>query len=375
VDVLELTETLIRQPSVTPHDAGCQQLIGDRLSALGFQLEALRFGEVDNLWATWGTDGPWLVFAGHTDVVPTGPVEAWSVDPFAAETRDGYLYGRGAADMKASLAAMICACEALLAAGKPRLRIGFLITSDEEGPAVDGTVRVVDALRERGIAPEYCIVGEPSSSEALADVVRNGRRGSLNGNLRVLGRQGHVAYPEQVVNPIHRLAAPLAALADKVWDHGNDYYPATSFQVSSITAGTGATNVVPGTAEVLFNFRYSTEQTAEGLQRAVIEILDQHALDYELRWHLSGEPFLTERGVLTDAVCAATAAELGYEPELSTAGGTSDGRFIARLGTQIVELGPVNASIHKIDERVRIADLAPLARIYRGIAEQLAEGS
>ncbi|MEM1230510.1 MAG: succinyl-diaminopimelate desuccinylase [Pseudomonadota bacterium] len=372
MDVLSLTQALIRRPSVTPDDAGCQTLLAERLAALGFNIERLRFGEVDNLWATWGERGPWLVFAGHTDVVPTGPLDQWRTDPFAAEIHDGYLYGRGAADMKASLAAMICACEQLLSDGALPLRLAFLLTSDEEGPAVDGTVRVVQWLADQGITPEYCIVGEPSSSSQLADVVRNGRRGSLGGTLTVLGQQGHVAYPEQVRNPIHALAAPLAALAERVWDEGNAYYPPTSFQVSNLNAGTGATNVVPGTAEAQFNFRYSTEQTAESLQQAVIELLDAHGLDYELRWHLSGAPFLTEVGLLTEAVSAATEQELGYRPELSTAGGTSDGRFIARLGTAIVELGPVNASIHKIDERVAVADLEPLARIYSGIAQQLA---
>lgn len=372
-DVLALTQELIRRESVTPKDGGCQQLMATRLEAMGFQVEHLRFGEVDNFWATWGDSGPLCVFAGHTDVVPTGPESQWSVEPFAAEIRDGYLYGRGAADMKASLAAMIVACETLLATSRPSLRIGFLITSDEEGPAVNGTVKVVDVLRSRGIIPDFCIVGEPSSSEVLGDVVRNGRRGSLGGCMTVHGKQGHVAYPHLANNPIHALLAPLAALTTAVWDNGNDYYPATSFQISNINAGTGATNVIPGSAEIWFNFRFCTEQTPDSLKRRVTDLLAEFDLDYEIDWNLSGLPFLTEHGPLTEAVSAAIAAVTGVDTELSTSGGTSDGRFIAPLGTALVELGPCNATIHKIDECVRVADLEPLAAIYQSILERLAQ--
>ncbi|MGI9327688.1 MAG: succinyl-diaminopimelate desuccinylase [Pseudomonadales bacterium] len=369
--VLALTQTLVQCPSVTPDDGGCQRLIAERLAPLGFEIEHLRYGAVDNLWATWGDAGPWVIFAGHTDVVPTGPRSQWSVDPFAAQIKDGFLYGRGAADMKASLAAMVVACEQLLSSSTPRLQIGFLITSDEEGPAVDGTVRVVELLRERGQCPDYCIVGEPSSSQHLGDVVRNGRRGSLNAHLTAIGKQGHVAYPELASNPIHALAPALAELANTVWDEGNDYYPATSLQISNINGGTGASNVVPGQVEAWFNFRFCTEQTAEGLKQRVAELLAHFDLHYELEWTLSGEPFLTPRGTLTAAVSAAIAQVTGAPPALSTSGGTSDGRFIAPLGVQVVELGPCNATIHKIDECVRVSDLAPLAQIYQEILIQL----
>ncbi|MEM6709591.1 MAG: succinyl-diaminopimelate desuccinylase [Pseudomonadota bacterium] len=372
-DVRELTQALIERQSVTPADGGCQALLGARLEALGFELTPLKFGAVDNLWATWGTDGPWLVFAGHTDVVPTGPAEQWRSPPFEATEYAGMLYGRGAADMKASLAAMIVAVERLVQSGFSGLRLAFLLTSDEEGPAIDGTVRVVDWLEARGLHPEYCLVGEPSSSERLGDVVRNGRRGSLNATLRVKGIQGHVAYPEQVRNPIHLAMAPLAALVAEHWDAGNEYYPPTSLQISNVAAGTGATNVVPGSAEFRFNFRYSTEQTEASLRTRVHALLDRFDLDYELDWQLSGEPFLTPRGALTDAVQTAIREITGGDCELSTAGGTSDGRFIARLGTQIVELGPVNATIHQVDECVALSDLDPLARLYEAIARKLAQ--
>lgn len=370
--VLALTRALIERRSVTPDDAGCQALMRAHLERLGFEIQPLPFGAVDNFWATWGTGGPLLVFAGHTDVVPTGPLDQWHSDPFTPTERDGYLYGRGAADMKASLAAMLVAVERLVAEDLRGLRLGFLITSDEEGPALDGTVRVVDWLAAQGIAPEYCIVGEPSSHERLGDLVRNGRRGSLNGRLRVFGKQGHVAYPELVENPLHAAFPALAALAAEVWDEGNAYYPATTLQFSNVVAGTGATNVVPGVAEFWFNFRYSTEQTASGLQQRVADRLAEHGLRFEIDWTLSGEPFLTPAGVLTDAVQAAVAEVAGGPCALSTAGGTSDGRFIARLGTDIVELGPVNATIHKLNERVAVADLAPLAELYAGIARRLA---
>lgn len=377
-DVVTLTQDLIRRPSVTPLDADCQQVLGARLEALGFTVEHLRYEDVDNLWAVWGTSGPLCLFAGHTDVVPTGPLEDWSVEPFAAEIRDGYLYGRGAADMKGSLAAMVVACEHLLGSGdfgdpnRAPLRIGFLITSDEEGPAINGTVKVVEWLQQQGIAPDYCIVGEPSSANTLGDTVRNGRRGSLGARMIVHGKQGHVAYPQQADNPIHALAAPLQALTSTVWDQGNDYYPATSLQVSNLTSGTGATNVIPGSAELLFNFRFCTEQTPATLQRRVADILSEFELRYEIDWTLSGLPFLTERGTLTEAVTAAIQSVCGVTTELSTSGGTSDGRFIAPLGTQLIELGPCNATIHKIDECVKVADLEPLAEIYRRILLNLA---
>ena len=374
--VFELTCELIRRQSVTPADVGCQALLCERLAALGFEITPLRFGEVDNFWArrrcSSGTERPLLVFAGHTDVVPTGPAEAWQSPPFEPVVRDGFLYGRGAADMKASLAAMIVAVEQLITTGFDDLELGFLITSDEEGPAVDGTVRVVDWLEEQNLRPEFCIVGEPSSSERLGDIVRNGRRGSLNGTLTVLGRQGHVAYPEQVENPIHAAFGALARLTAERWDDGNDYYPPTSLQFSNVNAGTGATNVVPGSAQFLFNFRYCTEQTAATLKQRVHQLLDGAGLRYELDWTLSGEPFLTPKGTLTNAVERSIQAVTGTATTLSTAGGTSDGRFIARLGTQIVELGPVNATIHQIDERVAVADLEPLAALYEQITRELA---
>ena len=374
--VFELTAELLQRRSVTPEDAGCQQFLGDRLAAVGFELTPLRFGAVDNLWAHFSparndNRRPLLVFAGHTDVVPTGPLDAWHSDPFTPTVRDGFLYGRGAADMKASLAAMVVATERLIASGFDGLDLAFLITSDEEGPATDGTVRVVDWLHRRNIAPDYCIVGEPSSSRRLGDIVRNGRRGSLNGTLTILGEQGHVAYPEQVDNPIHAAFEALALLTAERWDEGNDYYPPTSLQFSNARAGTGATNVVPGSAEFLFNFRYSTEQTAESLKQRVHALLDSAGLRYRLDWSLSGEPFLTPAGTLTGAVERSIAAITGEPTTLSTAGGTSDGRFIARLGTQIVELGPVNATIHQLNERVAVSDLEPLAQLYEQIAREL----
>lgn len=370
--VRELTRALIARPSITPDDAGCQQLLMERLEACGFSITPLRFGAVDNFWASWGSSGPWLVFAGHTDVVPTGPLERWHRPPFEPVEDDGYLYGRGAADMKASLAAMVVAVEDLISSGFAGLRLGFLITSDEEGPAIDGIDRVVSWLEQQGIRPEYCIVGEPSSSARLGDIVRNGRRGSLNAHLTITGKQGHVAYPELVENPIHRGLPALAELAATVWDEGNNYYPPTSLQISNAQSGTGATNVVPGTAEYWFNFRFSTEQTAATLKAQVASIFERHGIDYHIDWALSGEPFLTPVGALTIAVQGAVREITGGACELSTAGGTSDGRFIARLGTQIVELGPVNATIHKVNERVALKDLAPLAELYGALARRLA---
>ena len=368
----DLTCELIRRRSVTPDDDACLELIGARLAACGFTLERIDHGGVSNLWATRGTGGPVFCFAGHTDVVPTGDLANWRSDPFAPEVRDGYLYGRGAADMKSSLAAMVTAIERLCAHAEPATgTLAVLFTSDEEGVAVDGTRRVVETLRARGQAIDYCLVGEPSSRERLGDLLRNGRRGSLNGRLRVRGVQGHVAYPEKVRNPIHLALPALDELRAIEWDRGNEFFPATSFQISNINAGTGGENVVPASLDTWFNFRYSTECTAEGLKARVAEVLDRHGLDYELTWQLSGEPFLTGRGRLLEAVLATLGGELGVTPEISTGGGTSDGRFIATLGTEVVELGPVNETIHKVDECVAVADLEPLSRVYEGIARRV----
>lgn len=362
---LALACELIARDSTTPDDAGCQQLIGQRLAACGFQLEPMRFGEVDNLWARRGAAQPVLCFAGHTDVVPTGPLERWDSAPFQPVIRDGMLYGRGAADMKGSLAAMVVAIERFVAAHpNHRGSIALLITSDEEGPATEGTVKVVETLVARNEQVDWCIVGEPSSTELVGDVVKNGRRGSLNARLLVKGRQGHVAYPHLARNPIHLAAPALAELADEVWDQGNDFFPPTSFQISNIHSGTGATNVVPGELEALINFRFSTESTVEGLQERVRGILDRHGLDYQLEWTLSGLPFLTEPGELLDGVAAAIRQVTDRETQPSTSGGTSDGRFIATMGTQVVELGPVNATIHQLNEHVSASDLDTLTDIY-----------
>ena len=356
---------LIARPSLTPDDAGCQQLLAERLAACGFQLEPMRCGEVDNLWARRGNNGPVLCFAGHTDVVPTGPLEHWDSPPFTPSIRDGLLYGRGAADMKGSLAAMVVAVERFVAAHpEHRGSIAFLLTSDEEGPATEGTVRVVERLVERGEKVDWCIVGEPSSTELVGDVVKNGRRGSLNARLLIKGRQGHVAYPHLVRNPIHLAAPALAELAAEVWDQGNAFFPPTSFQISNIHSGTGANNVVPGELEALINFRFSTESTVDGLQQRVHAILDRHGLDFELEWNLSGLPFLTEPGDLLDGVRAAIRQVTGRDTQPSTSGGTSDGRFIATMGTQVVELGPINATIHQLNEHVSVADLDTLTDIY-----------
>ena len=362
---LALACELIARDSTTPDDAGCQQLIGQRLAACGFHLEPMRFGEVDNLWARRGAAQPVLCFAGHTDVVPTGPLERWDSAPFQPVIRDGMLYGRGAADMKGSLAAMVVAIERFVAAHpNHRGSIALLITSDEEGPATEGTVKVVETLVARNEQVDWCIVGEPSSTELVGDVVKNGRRGSLNARLLVKGRQGHVAYPHLARNPIHLAAPALAELADEVWDQGNDFFPPTSFQISNVHSGTGATNVVPGELEALINFRFSTESTVEGLQERVRDILDRHGLDYQLQWTLSGLPFLTEPGELLDGVAAAIRQVTGRETQPSTSGGTSDGRFIATMGTQVVELGPVNATIHQLNEHVSASDLDTLTEIY-----------
>lgn len=370
--VLALCRELVRRPSVTPDDAGCQRLLAARLEAVGFHCRHLRFGEVDNLWAVRGDAGPLVVFAGHTDVVPTGPEAAWASPPFEPTVRDGYLYGRGSADMKASLAAMVVAVERLLASQpQPAGRIALLITSDEEGPAVDGTRAVVARLAAEGVRPDFCIVGEPSSTAILGDTVRIGRRGSLNGQLTVLGVQGHVAYPELADNPIHRLAPALAELAATRWDDGNDQFPPTTWQASNIAAGTGAGNVIPGELTLTFNFRFSTEQSQASLQRRTEELLDRHGLRYRLDWSLSGEPFVTTEGPLIEATRASIREVTGLTPELSTAGGTSDGRFIAPTGSQVVEIGPCNATIHQVDERVALDELEPLARIYQGVLERL----
>jgi len=370
--VLDLARTLIARASVTPADEGCQALLAERLKALGFVCRDMPFEAVSNLWAVRGDGGPLLVFAGHTDVVPTGPVTRWSSPPFEPTLRDGFLYGRGAADMKSSLAAMVVATERFLGARPDHPgRIAFLITSDEEGPAVHGTRAVIDALDAAGERLDYCVVGEPSSDRALGDTVRVGRRGSLNGLLTVHGVQGHVAYPQLADNPIHRLAPALAELAATRWDEGNEHFPPTSWQASNIAAGTGAGNVIPGELTLEFNFRFCTEQTAAGLEARVAEILDRHGVRYDLDWALSGQPFLTAGGPLVDAVSASIRAVTGQEPVLSTSGGTSDGRFIAPTGCQVVEVGPCNATIHKVDERVAVAALEPLARIYQGILERL----
>lgn len=371
-ETLDLCCELIRKPSVTPEDAGCQQLMMDRLAAMGFRCTDMPFGDVSNFWAERGDAGPIIVFAGHTDVVPTGPLDQWHSDPFSPEIRDGLLYGRGAADMKGSLAAMLIACEAFIEANPDHPgRIGFLITSDEEGPAVNGTVKVLDYLAQQGIAIDWCLVGEPSSTDRLGDVIKNGRRGSLGAVLTVRGVQGHIAYPHLADNPIHRALPALHALASETWDEGNTFFPPTSMQVSNIRGGTGATNVIPGEVEVLFNFRFSTEVTDQQLRERTEAILDAHDIDYSIDWQLSGQPFLTPEGALVEATIASVEAVTGQRPELSTAGGTSDGRFIAPTGAQVVELGPVNASIHKLNERVLAADLPRLAAIYRGVIERL----
>ena len=379
---LDLALDLIRRPSITPEDAGCQEVMIARLAALGFRVERLRHGEVDNFWARHGDDGPLFAFAGHTDVVPPGPLERWQSPPFAPQIREGWLYGRGAADMKSSLAAMITACEHFLAAcPRPRGSIAFLVTSDEEGAAVDGTIKVVEWLEARGEKIRWCLVGEPSSSAQLGDTIKNGRRGSLNGRLRLRGKQGHVAYPHLAQNPIHAIGPILGALADEIWDRGYECFPPTSLQISNLHAGTGAVNVVPGELELLFNFRFSPAVTVEQLEertRLIVEtgLLNEEVktgqvFQYELSWNLSGSPFFTPPGELVVAAAAAIRAETGLEPELSTAGGTSDGRFIAPTGAQVIELGPTNATIHQIDERLPVADLERLSRIYQDILRRL----
>lgn len=370
--VLSLTEALIARDSVTPRDAGCLDLIRGRLEPLGFRAEPMRFGEVDNLWLRRGTGHPLFVFAGHTDVVPPGPLNAWHTPPFTPTVRDGILYGRGAADMKGSLAAMVVACEEFVIAHPDhRGSVALLLTSDEEGPAVDGTVRVVEALTQRGETIDWCLVGEPSSAREVGDVIKNGRRGSLSATLQVLGRQGHVAYPHLAENPIHGVAPALAELSTTEWDRGNRFFPPTSFQISNIHAGTGAGNVIPGNVEIHFNFRYATASSAEDLKARVHEVLVRHGLRYSLEWTHSGRPFLTPEGELVTHSQSAVMEVTGHDCELSTSGGTSDGRFIAPTGAEVVELGPVNGSIHQVDEHVRVEELETLARIYRRILERL----
>ena len=369
---LLLTEELIALDSITPHDKGCQQRLIALLAPLGFRCETVESNGVTNLWARKGTEAPLFVFAGHTDVVPAGPLHHWESGPFVPTQRDGKLYGRGASDMKTSIAAMVIACEEFIADHPDhRGSIAFLLTSDEEGPAVDGTVVVVDLLEERGETIDYCLVGEPTSNHVLGDTIKNGRRGSLSGHLVIKGIQGHIAYPQLARNPIHQAAPALAELTMEVWDEGNEYYAPTSWQISNIAAGTGAGNVIPGSLSIDFNFRFSTASTAEGLEARVHTILDRHGLDYDLEWTLSGQPFLTEKGLLSDTLCGAIREELGVQAELSTTGGTSDGRFIARICPQVIEFGPPNASIHKIDEHIELRYIDPLKSIYRRTLERL----
>jgi len=365
---LELAKQLITRPSVTPDDQDCQNIIAERLQAIGFHIEHHRFGDVDNLWARRGNNQPLFVFAGHTDVVPSGPVDQWQHDPFTPTIDDNVLYGRGAADMKGSIAAMVCACERFVERNPDHTgSIAFLITSDEEGPATDGTVKVVEILQQRNEPIDWCLVGEPTSSNTVGDVIKNGRRGSLSGTLKIIGTQGHIAYPHLADNPIHRFAPALHDLVNEQWDSGNEFFPPTSFQISNINAGTGANNVIPGSVDVLFNLRFSTEITEQQIRQRIEQILDSHKLNYRLTWALSGNPFLTPEGELIEATRAAIKNVRNFDAELSTSGGTSDGRFIAPTGAQVLELGPVNASIHKIDENIDISELEQLSDIYHEI--------
>jgi succinyl-diaminopimelate desuccinylase len=371
-DAVELTRALIACPSVTPADAGCQALMTKRLAASGFSIETLQFGSVTNLWARRGDAGPVLCFAGHTDVVPTGPLEEWRSDPFTPVIRDGVLYGRGAADMKSGLAAMVTATEEFVAAHPDhRGSIAFLITSDEEGPSVDGTKRVVEALKARGETIDWCIVGEPSSGQTVGDTIKIGRRGSLSGRLTVHGVQGHVAYPQLAENPVHTLAPALAELTARTWDAGDAFFQPTTFQISNLNAGTGAPNVIPGELKARFNLRYSPVQTVEVLKKTVEDILARHGVRHTIEWYVSGEPFYTPPGELSQAAVDAITAVTGAAPQLSTGGGTSDGRFIAPLGAQVVELGVTNATIHKVNECVRVEEIGLLHRMYRGVLERL----
>ena len=372
IDTLELTQQLLARRSVTPEDAGCLDFLTGLLEPLGFKCERMSVNGVDNLWARRGTDAPLVCFAGHTDVVPTGPLSEWQSDPFTPTIRDGVLYGRGAADMKTSLAAFVAAIAEFVRAHPGHAgSIALLFTSDEEGPAVDGTVRVVEALAQRGERIDYCIVGEPTSVKLTGDMIKNGRRGSLSGLLTVKGVQGHVAYPHLARNPVHEVAAAIAELAGTEWDRGNEYFPATTWQISNFNAGTGAGNVIPGTATIRFNFRFSTASTVESLQTRVVGILDRHGVPYDLQWSYDGRPYLTAKGDLVDVVARAIKTVTGIDTELSTTGGTSDGRFIADICPQVVECGPTNATIHKINECIPLADLEPLPKIYREILVNL----
>jgi succinyl-diaminopimelate desuccinylase len=369
---VDLTLDLLSRNSVTPADQGCQEVMTRRLAEYGFSIEHLRYGNVDNFWATRGSGGPVLCFAGHTDVVPTGPLEEWKSDPFKPAVRDGHLFGRGAADMKSALAAMITATEAFVAAHpKHRGTIAYLITSDEEGPSVDGTKKVVETLRERGQKIDWCIVGEPSSEKELGDTIKIGRRGSLSGRLTVHGVQGHIAYPQLAENPVHTFAPALAELTTRVWDKGNEHFQPTSFQISNFNAGTGAPNVIPGELKARFNLRYSPVQTIDGLKDIVEGILKKHGVRFTLEWYVSGEPFYTAPGALSAGVTRAIHAETGITPKFSTGGGTSDGRFIAPLGAQVVELGVINATIHKVNESVAVADIDRLHRIYLNTLKEM----
>lgn len=371
-DTLTLAETLITRRSLTPNDDGCQDILASHLEKHGFDIEKMRFGDVDNLWARRGDTSPVLCFAGHTDVVPTGPLEQWENDPFTPTIRDGRLYGRGAADMKSSLAAFITAIDAFLAEhADHRGSIALLITSDEEGVAVDGTVKVVETLRARGESIDFCIVGEPTCSEKFGDTIKNGRRGSLSGDLTIRGVQGHIAYPHLAKNPIHLAAPVIAELAQTEWDRGNDYFPPTTWHISNINSGTGATNVIPGTLRLLFNFRFSTASTVDSLKTKVHDIFDRHGLDYDLQWELSGKPFLTPKAELAGALHDAIVAVTAIEPQLSTSGGTSDGRFIADICPQVIEFGPRNATIHKLNEHVDVDDVEKLSKIYQLVMENL----
>ena len=369
---LALTKQLIAEPSVTPDDKHCQTLLAERLQAIGFTIEAFHFGQTKNIWARKGTTEPVLCFAGHTDVVPSGPVEKWTSPPFEPTEREGKLYGRGAADMKTSIAAFVTACERFVAQHPQHQgSIALLITSDEEGDAHDGTTKVVDALQARDEKIDYCIVGEPTAVNQLGDTIKNGRRGSLSGNLVIKGKQGHIAYPHLAKNPTHLFAPALAELVAMEWDRGNDYFPPTGFQISNIHAGTGATNVIPSTLSVQFNFRFSTESTESSLKQRVHAVLDKHGLDYDLTWSLSGQPFLTEAGRLTEVAQQAIAEVCGVDAELSTSGGTSDGRFIKAIARELIELGPVNASIHQIDEHIELAAIPQLSAIYEAMLKRL----
>ena len=369
---LELAKELISRPSVTPDDRDCQKLLAERLQKIGFAVEELHFGDTKNVWLRRGTQAPVFCFAGHTDVVPTGPVEKWDSPPFEPTEHEGRLYGRGAADMKTSIACFVTACERFVTEHPDHQgSIALLITSDEEGDALDGTTKVVDVLKARGELIDYCIVGEPTAVDKLGDMLKNGRRGSLSGSLTVKGKQGHIAYPHLAINPVHTFVPALLELTQEVWDEGNEYFPPTSFQISNINGGTGATNVIPGELNVKFNFRFSTESTEEGLKQRVHSILDKHGVQYDLQWSCSGQPFLTQAGKLTDVAREAIAEICGVEAELSTTGGTSDGRFIKAIAKELIELGPSNATIHQINENVRLEDIPKLSAVYEGMLKRL----